>query len=395
VIPEPLRGRDPDTWQYDTVTDRLPAIARRICNENNLTAGQIAALSALAVDMPQGHIRDLNDANAPDSAAWSAYIQPHIGQSWLDAPWFFVEMYFFRRILEATGYFESGPGFGLDPYRTQKMEGIRTAGGGLRRMAELASGSRHSDVGQKVLIQDLWGNQADLSIWPVDSGGNTSSPDGGHLLVDQTAAAVDIIHRFAAGQSRIMFVADNAGLEFLGDLLTIDYFLRNDLTAAVELHVKPYPTFVSDATAPDMTTSLGYLSRHERQTVRAAGIRLRRYMLEGRLRLRSHVFWTSPLAFWEMPADLRRQLDRANLIILKGDMNYRRLLGDRHWPYTTPTDRLPRATGTPILGLRVCKAEVAVGLSQSSLNMVSAADPDWRVNGRWGMAQLLSPQIVV
>jgi hypothetical protein len=107
-IPDSLRGRDAGTWQEETITERLPAIARRVIEENQLTLAQAAAVSALADDMPAGSIRPLKDNSAPDSEQWAVWLQPFIGQNWLDVPWFWAEMYFFRRILEATGLFRAG-----------------------------------------------------------------------------------------------------------------------------------------------------------------------------------------------------------------------------------------------------------------------------------------------
>ena len=49
---------------------------------------------------------------------------PYQGQNWLSAPWFVVETWFFRRILEATGYFQPGSGQGIDPYGPQKEAGL-------------------------------------------------------------------------------------------------------------------------------------------------------------------------------------------------------------------------------------------------------------------------------
>ena len=39
------------------------------------------------------------------------------------------------------------------------------------------------------------------------------------------------------------------------------------------------------------------------------------------------------LAFWQMPVPLRAYRDQA--LVTKGDANYRRLLGDRHWAHDT------------------------------------------------------------
>ncbi|MFO7661623.1 MAG: damage-control phosphatase ARMT1 family protein [Chloroflexota bacterium] len=390
-IPDSLRGRDSDTWQEETITERLPAIARRVIEENHLTPAQATAVSALADDMPSGHIRPLNDNSAPDSEQWSTWLQPYIGQNWLDVPWFWAEMYFFRRILEATGYFVPGVGFGLDPYYQQKNDSLSQAESGLMEMLKATAQPARRETIQGVLVQALWGNQADLSVWLSTDNGNSTSPVGGHLLVDDTLLVADQILTTRLATTRIDLVADNAGVEFATDLILIDFLLRRQLAQTIFLHIKPYPTFVSDATAPDLTSHLAYFQRSEMPELRIVGDRLVENIKLGRLRVRSHLFWVSPMAMWEMPADLRAIMDSSELILLKGDMNYRRLVGDRHWPYTTAVQAVPGVVNTPIFTLRVCKAEVAVGLQPDTLDKVYQSDPEWRTNGQWGMAQLHRP----
>jgi hypothetical protein len=395
TIPDSLRGREVGTWQHETISERLPAIARRVVEENRLASPQAAAVTALADDMPHGRIRPLQDGSAPDAAQWAAWLQPYIAQNWLDVPWFLAEMYFFRRILEATGYFVPGVGFGLDPYRRQKFEGLYQAASALKKILEAAREPISRETIRRVFVQALWGNQADMSIWPSGENGHSTSPVGGHLLVDDTPAVVDQIVSTGSGRTRIDLVADNAGVEFTSDLILIDFLLHRQLTQSVCLHLKPYPTFVSDATAPDLTAHLAYLRQSSLPELRIVGERLVDGIKLGRLRVRSHLFWVSPLAMWEMPADLRDTLDNSELMVMKGDMNYRRLVGDRHWTYTTPIRDVPGQINTPLLALRVCKAEVAVGLRPDVIDHATKSDPDWRTSGRWGMAQFHPPQTTV
>jgi hypothetical protein len=48
-----------------------------------------------------------------------------------------------------------------------------------------------------------------------------------------------------------------------------------------------------------------------------------------------------------MPADLAARFERASITVLKGDLNYRRLVGDRDWPPLTPfADAAPLTKGT-------------------------------------------------
>jgi hypothetical protein len=94
---------------------------------------------------------------------------------------------------------------------------------------------------------------------------------------------------------------------------------------------------------------------------------------------------------WEMPARMRQLLAQASLVITKGDYNYRRLAGDRDWPYSTPFGAVVCYLPVPLLALRVLKAELALGLQSGEAERLSQADPDWLVNGRWGVIQYAPP----
>ncbi|MBM4464331.1 MAG: protein-glutamate O-methyltransferase family protein [Chloroflexi bacterium] len=50
-----------------------------------------------------------------------------------------------------------------------------------------------------------------------------------------------------------------------------------------------------------------------------------------------------------------RELGRSNLVILKGDVNYRRLLDDRHWPHTMRLEEVGDYFPLPFLVLRTLR----------------------------------------
>ena len=182
----------------------------------------------------------------------------------------------------------------------------------------------------------LWGNQGDLSMWP---GGADEQPDPGgaelssFLLVDDTEAAVDFLR---PGSRRVDFLMDNAGLELVSDLILVDVLLSSGSAQEIWLHVKNYPLFVSDALARDVRETVTTLAGSDDEATRMLGERLRGYLQSGQVLLRPHRFWTSPLPGWQMPPDLRATLAEADLVIGKGDANFRRLLGDRHWAFSSP-----------------------------------------------------------
>lgn len=77
-------------------------------------------------------------------------------------------------------------------------------------------------------------------------------------------------------------------------------------------------------------------------------------------------------------------------VIAKGDLNYRRLLGDLAWEYGTPPGDIVHYLELPVAALRVLKSPVAAGLPVELMHRLQAEEPGWMVNGRWAMIQLLS-----
>ena len=93
--------------------------------------------------------------------------------------------------------------------------------------------------------------------------------------------------------------------------------------------------------------------------------------------------------FRQFPQDLWEDLSMSDLVILKGDVNYRRLLDDLHWPHDTRLEEVTRYFPTSYLTLRTLKAEIMVGLSPSQANQLQVDDPTWLINGKRGLIQFI------
>jgi hypothetical protein len=349
-----------------------------------------------------GAVRHLKDEIAPDAAAWRGYVEPYLDAGWLEAPWFFAEVYFFRRILEAIGYYTPGPGNGVDPYLSQKRQGLEAVQPSVQAMAprlhDWVQAEGWSPGNLEELIQaDLWGNQADLSLWPAGEGERPGHEDESHqrehTLIDDTPALLAHLADLKGRPIQVDVILDNVGLELAGDLFLADFLLGNRVAEGVNFHAKPHPTYVSDAMIKDVNEMLSSFAGSEDLRVRALAGRLLGYRDAGRLRFATHYYWTSPLSFWEMPAPLNQDLGRGDLVICKGDANYRRLLGDRHWPFTTPFADIVRYFPTSLLALRTLKSEVAAGLQPGQAEEMFQKDPDWLTDGKWGVIQFYRPLV--
>lgn len=395
-LPEPLRGAEIGTFAHNSIAVRLPEIAWRTLAENDYPPDVVANVEALIAEINDGRIRPLADGHD-----WDRHTAVYEGQDWLTPPWFFVETYFYRRLLEATGYFSDGPLAGVDPFAFPKQQGLSTSMLAVRalaaRLSDWLKQSWQETTFTNLLAIDLWGNQADLSLWPSDTDEKPDHADKAsqqeHLITDDTTAVTHHLTTRLQGNStaRIDFLIDNAGFELIGDLALADYLLSSDACQTVRFHLKIHPTFVSDATIADVQATIAYLQADRERHVRAFGERLAGWLANGRFQLHTHPYWTSPLPGWEMPDDLQNELAAAYLIISKGDANYRRLLGDRHWPFTTPFDDVVCYLPTPLVALRTLKSDVLIGLKPGQQAVLDQKDPNWLINGRWGLIQLANP----
>ncbi len=391
-LPAPLRGADAGTFTEYTIKERFPRIARRVLAENELAPPAVARMEALLAEIPYGAIRPLTGPHAPDYAQWQTWIAPYAGQNWLHPPWFFVETYFYRRIIEAVDFFATG----LDPFAWQKEQGLRRAGEAIAALCRelshsLENGWQPGRFSYWLLV-NLWSNQADLSMWSVDDSNKPGHANDtlrlAHTLVDERAAALSVLNKLE--NIRVDFIVDNAGLELVNDLALADYLLATGKAGAVYFHVKRHPTFVSDATTHDVLQTLAHLRGRPQPDIQALADRMAGYMAGGRFRPVTHLFWTSPLPLWQMPAELRRELSLAHLIISKGDANYRRALGDAHWPPGASFAQIVSYLPAPALFLRTCKSELIAGLPPGQAEALAKKEPDWLVNGRWGVIQFVS-----
>lgn len=398
-IPEPLRAAELGTFTHDSVVGRLPDIGRQILSDNDFSPATIAALETLINEIPDGPIRPLTDIEAPDTADWNTYIAAYRGQNWLDPPWFFVETYFYRRVIEATGfYIPEHPHYRQDPFAQKKENGLAFGREQIRELIKwidtffTVERLDPKQVLQRLLAVALWGNQADLSLWPAGHDDQPQHNDEdqakAHLLADDSTRVVSYLEDVKEGRADM--ILDNAGFELIGDLCLTDFLLYSGHASIVRWHLKINPTFVSDATIKDVHQTVAWLLADSLPILYDLGRRLQIYLEKGWWQLVDHPFWTSPLPMWEMTADLRSELAQSDLIITKGDANYRRLLGDRHWTFTTPFNEIVSYAPAPLLALRTSKSEVAAGLTAEKIEATINKDPGWLTNGRWGVMQFVN-----
>jgi hypothetical protein len=379
----PILIDEPRSFPWQVFHDRHPTLLAQIAEAIPYSATQRRDLQALLDETLTQPMTPLPEG-AHDRGAWDRWGTEHFGRPWAQAPFLWAESYFYRRLLGAVRFFEPGPWYWYDPF-------------GFLKHAELADPAldnhlawvgaahllpRRSQTGA-LLHASLWGNRADLGFRIGLAGGRDNHPAAG-LVADDTDTVVNSLE--TGGLRRVALVADNAGREILADLVLIDHLLSRGLAGTVVLHVKPHPYYVSDATASDVVACLRRLATAPGAPAAVAG-RLHDALGDGRLELYTHWFYSSPLTFHDLPDDLAAEFQRTSLTVLKGDLNYRRLVGDLHWRATTPFTDAARYFPSPVVTLRTLKSDVVVGLDAPVVTALDSSDPAWRTNGAHGLTQ--------
>lgn len=365
----------------DVFAKRHPTLVERLVGAWPFGPEQRRALSQLAEESAHGVIQPLPDG-AFDAGLWHDWGNGLYGRPWAEVPFLWAESFFYRRLLEATDYFGPGPWRGVDPFAPFKQAEL-TGEVVSAEIAALDDAARLADdeLGQVLLLSSLWGNRADLGF-QITAG---QAIEASGLVADDSADLWELLRSTAGGT--VALVADNAGSEMVADLVLIDHLLTQGLAEEVVLHVKPLPYYVSDATMADVTDCLRALLR-SKGMARAVGDRLREAAALGQLRVRADSFFCAPFDYTAMPGALRQEFTSTTMTIVKGDLNYRRLIGDRWWEPTTPFAEVTRYFPGKVAALRTLKSDAIVGLETSTLTKLNTAEPHWRTSGAHALVQV-------
>jgi len=321
-----------------------------------------------------------------------------------------AECYVYRRIREA--FLETIDYQEYDPFRAQKIKVFETSKSSIQALGLLLTekyylneNNSHQESLFHLLQFALWGNQADLSLHNDSSKSNATSlqkENVAHLqehydkiIVDQKEQVWDHLLT-SKGNSirRIDFILDNAGPELFSDLVLADWLLSSGFATEIHFHVKDFGWFVSDVTEDDFHWTLKRCQEFaEDENMVFLGKKWEGFLKEDKWKIRRDPFWTSGDAFWELPSSaphLYQDLSHASLVILKGDLNYRKLTYDCKWKSTTSFEvAIGSFKPSSLLALRTLKADVIAGLQEGQAESLTQKEGgnQWMTNGNYGVIQ--------
>lgn len=269
-----------------------------------------------------------------------------------------------------------------DAFSRQKMSTFRSSRPAVLELAakykglvsQLESGVKPTgdpeelDEAERILFTEmceicLWGNATDLGLLTSLTFEDMGKLQGSHarkkaeknVLVNDLPAAYKALkeaQRTGKKDRRVDIILDNAGFELFVDLVLAGYLLAAGLATQITLHPKSIPWFVSDAIPADFAALLSALanpqdfystpdehtgqvpeplSEKESSDLSSLFQHWAGLHAEGQLILRPHLFWTSAQSYWHLPQAeprLYKDLKESELVIFKGDLNYRKLTAD-------------------------------------------------------------------
>ena len=332
----------------------------------------------------------------PDNESYNQEFNTLKDPQWLAAPWLYTECYMYRLI---HTYFTSSTQFwhSFDMFATSKKSSLVGSKKGtielVKRFRAVLSTIAETEkaIFEEMIQISLWGNATDLSLLTSVSVEELNSRQGQavresnkkNILVDDTEQVWSLLSRLRSmGHSKdIHIVLDNAGFELLTDLVFAGYLLESGHAQKIVFHGKRMPWFVSDVMTEDLHyliegflngTIYNDINATEQNELQEAGRYWKSLIQSDRLEFRTELFWTTQHPFGRLPIvepGLFEDLADADLVIYKGDLNYRKLTYDGLWPHSTPFSQAigPLAKkhdgqGIRSLVLRTAKADVCVGL---------------------------------
>lgn len=359
---------EPGTFAELTFKVRLPSIVERLFSDwketmdtcEDVRVGLTELLKQIREDklVP---LKCYNELKLDLSAKWSSL------------PFLHVEIYFYFRILEAFGYFNPElPTYGVDVFRKQKEQAYEACKEAMK--ARLAS-SEQEDV-RSALLCSFWGNKTDLSLHSVSESKIVTRGHEDTILSNDVDQVAQLLLSGECSQGDVDIVLDNYCFELFNDLLLARHLLKHGLCRRVMLHCKKHPQFVSDAVAADvekLVRELDMWSLHE----------------EGRLQWSGNAYWNGHYEwFHQMPNDLKNAFEKSHLTLVKGDANYRKLVGERKYSPDTAFSLLTKYfPARALCAMRGIKCDLVCGIPLDVCKREEQANVNWRTDGMRGVIQ--------
>ena len=349
-----------DTFAGFTLETRFPKILKDVLDNPELNPASKTQLTSLLNNLDNQRIEPI-ELTSEESVFWQPFFEEYTGKRFEEVPFFFLEIYLYRLI---NLIISSNQDF-IDPFGHIKRQDLEK---NTAFFKQLANDRSELSIDQCIHLA-VEGNQADLSQLAGSTKGNPLS-----YLIDDSDLLINQIP-----ETGIHLIADNSGVELFTDLLLITKL--SETCEQITLHLKHMPLLVSDATPNDLEILLEHL-----ELIGLADFvsDIQQLIDSNKLKVTSQPFWNAPtfydeLSFIEKPT---------NLLITKGDANYRRFFHDKVFPAHLSFE-LESIGFDKVFTLRTLKSDIQTGLKKDQVEALQNQDPEWMHNGKYAVIQQL------
>ncbi|XP_015431850.1 PREDICTED: protein-glutamate O-methyltransferase-like [Dufourea novaeangliae] len=426
-----LAGIYKRSFAYITIKDRLPVILTKIIdtlsrNKENIThiygenaaeeikqiVGFISKLkNEIVTNKTLKPMRLIPNTTNNDANEWNKYLMARTEiegntPTWFNTIWLYCECYMYRVLAQELALMRYLCNY--DPFEQQKESAFTNSLISIialctytmkftERIEPLSIVEMREEL-FKFLQLNLWGNKCDLSLSAGTEVSQSSNPIEilksvqTDILVNNSECIWNLLRKNETNNSDIIdMVLDNAGYEFFTDLCLGVFLITNKLAGRIRFYVKQYPWYVSDTMKKDFHWTLDYMNNSSSKDLQKLAKLANNYLKNNVWTIEEESYWTGPYDFAEMKKHdevLYAKLSEAKLIIFKGDLNYRKLVGDINWEYTTAfTQALRGFQPSHVLSLRTVKSDVCVGLQSGISDELFKKDESWMFTGQYGLIQ--------
>ena len=366
-----------DSFAYFTIKERFPKIYNDYCSGNfDDFVEHTTVEDALKNIFKQNECSDLSFIQGKETKTLKDFFESE--------PFFESEVLFYHVLLAQKEYFKNKNDFFAikkdtdytnehDSYR-KELENLFNQGNYYQNIKDQREKflSQQRDF-RAILNYSLTANTGDLSQLEINR------PDSVRILHDDTDKCFNFI--ISKKHKRFDIICDNSGAELFSDIYLAVFMIIHDYVNKVVLHVKSYPYFVSDATIDDFGKLVNTLTKDNSNS------QLLELLSKKKIEVKTHKFWTEAKYFYELPKDLEINKNSTDLLIVKGDLNYRRLVMDKNWQTTDSFEKRCLIKNIPVIAPRVLKSDVLVGVEPIFVSMAKAQDKKYKTDGKWGVIQ--------
>ena len=315
-------------------------------------------------------------------AEYNLTVKTDIQYLFANTPFIFAEHYYFYHILKLCKK-------GVDPWQTVKENSLQNTVNAKEnnRIVKLI-GAYKDEQFDNIIDQSVFANSTDLSQTTAKV--KTAATDSRETVSAYVVNDREKVQRYCKknlNDSIVHIVVDNSGIELISDLIFGAYLINNSHAKKVIYHHNVLPIFVSDAVSADFDAAINAIKKIDS----AVGESIVTMKEKGQMEFVSNAFWNMPFPFKEMPEKLLREFndEEVGLIIIKGDLNYRRLVEDKKWRITKSIKPRVSYFEKPLLILRSLKSDTLLGIDGATARRYDTAQPNWKTTGDYGMIQFI------